>query len=61
MYRVGSLMADSRELSRYSLVLVGVQEATWEDSGTKPAGEYTFFYGMGNLNNELGTSFIVPK
>jgi hypothetical protein len=27
--------------------------------GTKPAGEYTFFYGKGNGNHELGTfSFI---
>jgi hypothetical protein len=29
--------------------------------GTKPAGEYTFSYGKGNGNNELGIGFLVHK
>jgi hypothetical protein len=45
LYRVGSLMTVSRELSRYKLDLVGVQEVRWEVSGTKLGGEYTFFCG----------------
>jgi hypothetical protein len=28
---------------------------------TEPAGEYTFFYGQGNENHELGTGFSVHK
>jgi hypothetical protein len=47
LYRVGSLMTVSRELSRYRLDLVGVQEG----SSTIPAGEYTLFYGRGNENH----------
>jgi exonuclease III len=47
LYRVGSLMTVSRELARYKLDLVGVQEVRWEDNGTEHAGEYTFFYGKG--------------
>jgi hypothetical protein len=43
LYRVGSVMTVSRELSRYRLDLVAVQ-VRWEGSGTLPAGEYTFFY-----------------
>jgi hypothetical protein len=39
-------------MSRYKLDLAGVQEVRWEGRGTKPAGEYTFFYGKGNENNE---------
>jgi hypothetical protein len=55
---VGSLMTVLRELSKYKLDLVGVQEVRWKDSGTEPAGEYTFFYRKGNENRELGTGFL---
>jgi hypothetical protein len=40
---------------------VGVQEVGWEGGGTEPAGEYTFFYGKGNENYEIGTGFFVHK
>jgi hypothetical protein len=61
LYRVGSLMTISRELSRYRLDLVGVQAVRWEGSGTAPAGEYTFLYGKENENHELGTGLFVHK
>jgi hypothetical protein len=57
LYREGSLMTASRELARYELDLVGVQ-VRWEGGGTEPAGEYTFFYGRGNENHDLGTVFL---
>jgi hypothetical protein len=61
LYRAGSLVAVSNELSKYKLDLVGVQEIRWEGGGTELTGEYTFFYGMGNENHELGTECFVHK
>jgi exonuclease III len=42
LYRRGSLMAVARELAKYKLDLVGVQEVRWDKEGTVRAGEYTF-------------------
>jgi exonuclease III len=61
LYRAGSLLTVSRELARYKLDLVGVQEVRWEGGVTEPAGKYKFFYGKGNENHELGTGFFVHK
>jgi exonuclease III len=61
LYRAGSLMAASRELARYKLDLVGVQEVRWESGRTEPAGEYTFFFGRAYENHELGTGSYVHK
>ena len=43
LYRAGSLMAATRELARYKLDLVGVQEVRWVKEGTVKAGDYSFF------------------
>jgi len=48
LYRAGSLKVAARELARYKLDVVGVQEVRWDKGGTVRAGDYDFFYGKGN-------------
>ena len=43
LYRAGSFTAAARELARYKLNLVGVQEVSWDREGTVGAGDYNFF------------------
>jgi hypothetical protein len=38
-----------------------VREVRWKGGGTEPAGGYTYCYGKGNENHELGTGFFVHK
>jgi hypothetical protein len=47
LYRAGSLMTVSRELARYKLDLVGVQEVRWEGSGTKTCMSIHIFLWKG--------------
>jgi hypothetical protein len=51
----------SGELAKYKLDLVGEQEVTWVKGGTEPAGDYTFSYGNGSADHNLGTDFFVHK
>jgi len=43
LYRSGSLKAAARELVRYKLDVVGLQEVRWDKRGTVRAGDYDFF------------------
>jgi hypothetical protein len=51
-------MTVARELAKYKLDLVGVQEVRWNKEGTVRTREYTLFYGKGH---QLGTGFFVHQ
>src|SRR5215475_7384701 len=57
LYRAGSLMAAARELARYKLDLVGVQEVRWDKGGTVKARIIVFSMGK-EMNHQLGTGFF---
>jgi exonuclease III len=58
LYRSGSFKTVTRELGKYKLNLVGVQEVRWDKGGTEWADDCTFFYGDGNEDHQLGTVFV---
>jgi exonuclease III len=59
LYRAGSLKAAAREAARYKSDLVCVQEVRWDKGGTVRAGDYNFFCGIVNDNDQLGTGYFV--
>jgi hypothetical protein len=58
MHRAGSLTPAARELARYKLDLVGVQEVRSDKGGTLKAGDYNFFFRKGN-EHQLGKGLFV--
>jgi len=44
LYKSGSLTKVVRELARYKLNLVSVQEVRWDKGGTERAVDYIFSY-----------------
>jgi exonuclease III len=58
LYRSRSLKTVTRELGKYKIDLVGLQEVRWDKGGTEWAEDYTFFYGAGNEDHQLGTGFL---
>jgi endonuclease/exonuclease/phosphatase family metal-dependent hydrolase len=51
----------ARDLRKFKLDLVCVEEVRREKGGTERAEDYTFFYGEGNGDQQLETGFFVHK
>ena len=58
LYRADSLSIVIRELARYKLELLGVQEVSYEKAGMVSAGDSNFFYGKWKENHQMGTGFL---
>jgi hypothetical protein len=54
-------MTVARELARYKLDLVSVEEVRWDNGGTLRAEDFTFFYTKGNENYEVGAGLFVHQ
>ena len=53
MYRTGAVTLVARELAKYRLDLVGVQEVRLDGNGIAPIGDYVLYYEKGNNNHQL--------
>ena len=60
-YRAGSFKAAAKELGRYKLDVVGVQEVRWDKGSSVTAGDYDFFYGKGNEIINWGQVFFAHR
>ena len=59
LYRAGSFKAAARELVRYKLDVVDVQEVKWDKGSTVRAGDYDFFStGKEMKISQLGRVFF---
>jgi hypothetical protein len=61
LYRLGSLKTIARELRKYKLDLVGVQDVRWDKGRTERAEDYTFFYVAVNEDRQFGTSSLYTR
>ncbi len=61
LYRIGSLTAAARELARYKLDLVGVQEVRWNNGSTVRAGIIIFSTEKETKSSIRNRIFCTPQ
>lgn len=61
LYMASLLITTVRELWEQACKLDLVKEVRQDIGGTEPTGKHSCFYGKGNKNHELDTSFSVHK
>jgi len=57
--RSGSLTTVAKELTRYKLNLVCVQEVRWDKGSTVSAGDYICFHGKRKQKSSVGKRFYL--
>ena len=51
LYRIGGVTSVAKELARYRMDIVGVQEVRLDGNGISQIGDYLLYYGKGNNNH----------
>ena len=60
LYRSGSLTTVVKELAKFKLDLVGVQEVRWDKGAVKEQG-IKFFYEKGKENHQFETGYLTSQ
>ncbi|KAJ4441831.1 hypothetical protein ANN_11690 [Periplaneta americana] len=55
LYRTGGVTLVAKELARYRIDFVEVQEVRLDGNGISQIGDYLLYYGEGNNNHQIGT------
>ena len=58
-YKTGAVTLVARELAKYRLDLVGVQEVRLDGNGMSPIDDYMLYYRKGNNNHQLRIGFSI--
>ena len=61
LYRTGAVVGIVKEVGRYNLDIVRLQEVRLPGEEKRNYGTYTLFHGKGNVNHAAGTGFLVSN
>jgi len=61
LFKPGAAQCLVKEIRRYNLGVIALQEIRWNDKGTLDLQDTTIFYGECNDRRQFGTGFAVHK
>lgn len=61
LYKTGSALSLTKEIEKYGIKLLDLQEVRWEEAGNAKISQTTIFNGKSEKGHQLGTGFAVHE